>query len=79
MAGSVDVPDTVLDSFLERKPEIYACEVAAGLVAVWNWIHMWIHRDIIWVIDNQSAMTAMIKGASPAQDVSSGGHHQHLL
>jgi hypothetical protein len=77
-AGSIDVPAEVMNSFLHRETQIYACESFAGPVAAWNWAKHWKGRDVMWFVDNTAALSAMLKGSSPAQDVAHLMEIMHL-
>ena len=48
-------------------------ELLAGPLAFACFHHELQGRHVIWLIDNQAALTAMIKGSSPVQDNSRMG------
>ena len=65
---SCDVPATVIDEWGFRRQYIGQGELLAGPVALHLLEDELSGKSIFWFIDNQSALTAMIKGASPIQD-----------
>ena len=65
---SADVPSHVVEEWAPREQYIGQGELLAGPLALAVLRAELSDQSVIWLIDNQSAMTAMIKGASPIQD-----------
>ena len=58
-----------LQALVPRQSQIFACETAAPLGAIFNLTDIFKFRDLIFYIDNESACSALIRGASRAKDV----------
>ena len=65
---SVDVPEYVLEAWKIRKQYITQGELLAGPLALQCLEEVLAGQQVLWFVDNQAALTAMIKGASPVQD-----------
>ena len=65
---SADVPQEVVDYWDFRKQYIGQGELLCGPLALHCFQQELAGRSVIRFIDNQAALTAMLKGASPVQD-----------
>ena len=68
MCYSCDVPEAVVDHWGFRRQYIGQGELLAGPLALHVFGKELRDESAIWFIGNQSALPAMIKGASPVQD-----------
>ena len=65
---SIDVPEYVLEAWDLRKQYITQGELLAGPLALQCLEEDLSGQQVLWFVDNQAALTAMIKGSSPIQD-----------
>ena len=65
---SIDVPAAVVDAWAFRTQYIGQGELLAGPLALHVFQHELLGKSLIWFIDNQASLTAMLKGSSPVQD-----------
>ena len=66
--GAIAVPDTFMKKFVERKQYIGQLELLAAVVAYYTLAEQLKDRKVVHMIDNQSAVAALIKGYSRAPD-----------
>ena len=64
----VDIPLQAQSLLIRRKTQIMPAELLAIPVVLLGMKDMVTNRDVIWFIDNQSALAALIKSASAAPD-----------
>ena len=64
----VDIPLQAQSLLVKRKTQIMPAELLAVPVVLLGMRNLVANRDIIWFIDNQSALAALIKSASAAPD-----------
>ena len=64
------MPEHVVQSWKQRKTYIATAELLIAPLLVLSALHIFHERDILWFIDNQSAMGALVKSASSADDMS---------
>ena len=77
---AMDIPKAWEEQlFIERRTQIYAAETLAPWMALRFEEERVQGQDLILFIDNQGAMTALITGASRAEDAAWMVHVQHLL
>lgn len=67
---SVDVPESVVQSWKSRETYISVAELLIAPILTLECSELFTGRDIIWFIDNQSALGALVKAASSAFDMS---------
>ena len=67
--GTCKVPDDVLQAWLPRKQQIFPGETLCGLLIPWVHSRELQGRDILWFIDNEGAVSALIRGSSGQSDV----------
>eukprot|EP00966_Prymnesium_polylepis_P244438 5653698-Prymnesium_polylepis.1 len=59
--GAIAVPDTFMKKFVERKQYIGQLEQLAAVVAYYTLVEQLRDRKVVHMIDNQSAVAALIK------------------
>ena len=62
------VPEQVINEWGFRKQYVGQAELLAGPLAVHCFRKELLGQSLLWFVDNQAALTAMIKGSSPVQD-----------
>ena len=67
---SLDVPEFVVQSWRTRLTYIATAELLIAPLLVLSSHSLFSERDVLWFIDNQSALGALIKSASSADDMS---------
>ena len=70
ICSTFDVPDAVISTWRYRTTYIGQGELLAGPLALWLHADRLRGRDVTWYVDNISAASALIKGASPQADSS---------
>ena len=68
ICSSLDIPAWVIDQWEFRNKYINQGELIAGVVLTVAYFEMMCDRDVLWFIDNTSAVSALIKAASPIED-----------
>ena len=68
--SSVDVPTSALSQWLARKTYINLLELLAAPILATCAPQLLRGRDVLWFIDNQAALAALVRSASSAQDIS---------
>ena len=63
------VNQSITGHLLERKQQIMALEAFAALAAPMISPELFQHKEIIWFVDNESAVSSLIRGASRPHDV----------
>ena len=69
LGGSTVVPETVLSSWIPRIQQIYPGETLAVLVASVLCPDHLAHSDLLWFVDNESAVSALIRSSTSQEDV----------
>ena len=72
--GTCLVPPPVLESWKDRRQQIYPGETLAVLVAPQLQPEFFTDADVLWFIDNQASVTAVVKGCSSEGDVHEIAH-----
>ena len=67
-----------MDALLPRKTQIFAAEAIAVLTALVLLPGHFAQRELLWFIDNESAVSSLIRGGSKAQDVGHLAAATHL-
>ena len=67
-----------VDTLLPRKTQIFAAEAIAVLAALVLLPGQFAQRELLWFIDNESAVSSLIRGGSRAQDVGHLAAATHL-
>ena len=67
---SLDVPEYVVQSWKFRKTYIATAELLIAPLLALSAPHIFSERDVLWFIDNQSALGVLVKSASSANDMS---------
>ena len=67
--GTCAVPTAVLDAWTPRKQQIFPGESLCGLLVPWLHGPALRHHDLLWFIDNEAAVSSLIRGASSQEDV----------
>ena len=67
--GTCCVPDEVLHAWTPRKQQIFPGESLCGLLIPWLHGPQLCEHDLLWFIDNEAAVSALIRGASTQEDV----------
>ena len=63
------VPPAVLESWLERRQQISPGETICGLLVPIVHPDFLRSRDVLWFIDNECAVSSLIKASSPQSDI----------
>ena len=63
------VPPAVLESWLERRQQISPGETICGLLVPIVHPEVLRSRDVLWFIDNECAVSSLIKASSPQSDI----------
>ena len=77
--GTCCVPESVLQAWTPRKQQIFPGESFCGLLIPWLHGSQLRHHDILWFIDNEAAVSALIRGASTQEDVHLIAQFSHVL
>ena len=72
--GTCLVPSAVLESWKSRRQQIYPGETLAVLLVPMLLPQYFVAADVLWFIDNQASVTAVIKGCSAEGDVHEIAH-----
>ena len=67
-----------VDALLPRKTQIFAAEAIAVLAALVLLPDLFAHKELLWFIDNESAVSSLIRGGSKAEDVGQLAAATHL-
>ena len=73
------VPSEVTDSWIERHQQIYPGETLCGLLVPWVHGDILAGRDLLWFVDNEAAVSSLIKGSSGQEDVHAIVQLAHLI
>lgn len=79
VGGAATFPPDILEWFQDRKQQIAPCELFLALVVPWNIGKMMQGQDIVWYIDNQSAIATLVRGTSGCIDMSQIAATAHLF
>ena len=79
IGGSCVVPPEVIASWLPRRQQIFAGETLCGLVIPRLHPQILHNRDAVWYIDNESAVSALVRGSSSQEDVHEIAQYAQLL
>ena len=63
------IPPEVTASWVERHQQIYSGETLCGLLVPWVHGDLLEGRDLLWFVDNEAAVSSLIKGSSGQSDV----------
>ena len=63
------VPEVVLESWLDRRQQISPGETMRGLLVPTIHPDLLRQRDVLWFIDNECAVSSLIKASSPQSDI----------
>ena len=63
------VDSELISLFMSRQTQVYALEASAPLVAVFNLLAVFANRDAYVSVDNEPAVSTLIRGATTAEDV----------
>ena len=61
--------ESILKHLIDRSTQILAVESFAAVAAPWVSPHLFSGRDVIWWIDNLSAMSSLVRGAARPEDI----------
>ena len=67
-----------MDALLPRKTQIFAAEAIAVLAALVLLPDLFAHKELLWFIDDESAVSSLIRGGSKAEDVGQLAAATHL-
>lgn len=76
--GTCLVPQSTLESWTPRKQQIYPGESLAALVVPMLHPSLFASQDVIWFVDNEAAVSSLIKASSNQQDVHAICQFAHL-
>ena len=63
------MPQSTMETLKVRKQQIYAAEAYAVLAAVYEHLQALAGSDVIFLVDNEAACAALIRGSSKEEDV----------
>lgn len=63
------VNHSILSRLAPRRQQIMALEAFAAVAAPWTSPELFQGRDILWFIDNESAISSLVRGSSRPEDV----------
>ena len=69
VGGTCLVPPAVLQSWNVRQQQIFPGESLCGLLVPWLHPQSFCSADVVWFIDNESAVASLIKASSDQPDV----------
>ena len=67
--GTCVVPQAVLQSWIPRNQQIYPGEAVCGIVVPYLFPSVFQHRDVLWYVDNEAAVSSLIRATSSQTDV----------
>ena len=73
------VPSEVTDTWITRHQQIYPGETLCGLLVPWVHGDLLEGRDLLWFVDNEAAVSSLIKGSSGQEDVHTIVQLSHLI
>ena len=76
---TLDLPHYVTDTWSQRLHRIYPSEAAALPIATWALAPLLQGADILWLMDNEAAVSAGIRGSSGLPEVDIMVQAAHLL
>jgi hypothetical protein len=62
------VPHEIVNTWIPKATQIGQLEIFAGPVALDTWQHLLVEADVLHFIDNNAALSSLIKGYSPKLD-----------
>ena len=65
---SLKVNDSILQNLRVRKQQILAVEAFAAIAALDVTPDIFKDQDVIWFVDNESAVSSLIRGAAKPED-----------
>ena len=68
VGGTMVIPESILAKWVSRDQQIFVAEALAPLAATILHHSTFLHRDVIWFIDNVGACSVLIKGNSSQYD-----------
>ena len=74
LGGTCLVPQAVLDSWADRRQQIYPGETLAVLAVPMLYADLFQNRDVLWFLDNQASLATALTGASTQDDVHELSH-----
>ena len=79
LGRSALLPQEAMVDWLERKTQIYAAEAIVPLLALVMEPHIFKGYDVMWFIDNEAAMSSLIRGGAKPEDVGRIAAAAHIL
>ena len=76
---SASLPQEARKDWLERKTQIYAAEAIVPLLALFMEPHIFKGYDVLWFIDNEAAMSSLVRGGARPEDVGRIAAAAHVL
>ena len=73
------LPPEAMEDWIERKTQIYAAEAIVPLLALFMEPHIFRGHDVLWFIDNEAAMSSLIRGGARPEDVGRIAAAAHIL
>ena len=61
--------NSILGRLQDRSTQILAVEAFAAIAAPWISPHLFHKQDVVWWIDNISALSSLIRGAAKPEDI----------
>ena len=79
VGGTCLIPQLVLDAWNPRRQQICPGEALAGILVPWFHPDLFLQKDTLWFIDNESAASCLIRGSSRETDLHAIAQFSHLL
>ena len=79
LAWTLDLDPAIVGTWLPRRQQIFAAEAMAAPAATSNIPASFRGRDVLWFVDNESACSTLIRGASTQEDVNGIAECVHVM
>ena len=78
-ACTLELPWSLIDTWVPRVQQIFPAETFTVLAALWNERHALENRDVIWFCDDLGTVACMVKGSARPSDVNAVIGATHIL
>ncbi len=79
VGGTCVVPQTEIDLWIPRRQQIFVGESICGLVVPVQLQSIFQDCDVLWWVDNEAAVAALVRGTSSQDDVHEVSQATHLV
>jgi len=69
LGRTMALPQEIVDTWIHRKTQIFAAEAVVPILAMILEPDIFKGKDVVWFIDNEPAVSSLIRGSTKAEDV----------